>query len=358
MSEEEARADLTRTVLAVLFLVGLLGASVWILLPFLGALLWAVMIVVATWPLLLRLQGWLFGSRALAVTAMTIIHLLVLVLPVTMVVGTLVANTGTMVSWAGSLADLHVPPPPDWLGRIPVAGEQLAGLWQQFSTLSNQEILDRAAPYTERLVAWLLPRVGTLGFVLVQFLLTVVIAAICYANGERVAAFFRRFALRLAGSRGESAVDLAAQTIRGVALGVVGTALIQSVLAGIGLAIARVPFAGLLTATCFVLTVAQLPVLIVLVPVVIWVFSTGANGLGAFLVVWTVLVSTSDNIIRPLLIKRGADLSLVLIFAGVVGGLLTLGVIGIFVGPVVLAVSWRLFAAWVDADRTVVEVRK
>jgi predicted PurR-regulated permease PerM len=103
--------------------------------------------------------------------------------------------------------------------------------------------------------------------------------------------------------------------------------------------------------------VAQLPVLIVLAPAVIWLFATDATGVGTFLLVWTVLVSTSDNIIRPLLIKRGADLSLVLIFAGVVGGLLTLGIIGLFLGPVVLAVSWRLFAAWVDAKPLPTEVK-
>lgn len=342
--------DLARTVLGVLFIVGFLGASLWILLPFLGPMLWAVMIAVATWPVLIRLQGWLFASRALAVAAMTVALLLVLVLPVTMVVGTLAGNTRTLVDWAGVLANFHVPPPPAWLAGIPLVGEHLNGLWLQFTQLSNQELLDRAVPYAEQFVAWLLPQVGTLGYVLVQFLLTVVVAAICYMNGERVAAFVLRFARRLAGERGEGAVRLAAQTIRGVALGVVGTALIQSALAGIGLAIAGVPFAGLLTASAFVLTVAQIPILLVLVPAVIWVFSTGATGLGIFLAVWTVIVSTSDNIIRPLLIKRGADLSLVLIFAGVVGGLLTLGVLGIFVGPVVLAVSWRLLKAWVDAE--------
>lgn len=328
---------------------GLLWASTWILRPFLGAMLWAVMLAVSTWPLLLRLQAWLFGKRVLAVMVMTTLLLLVLVLPVTMVVGTLVANTGTLVDWAGALENLHMPPPPGWVTRIPFVGEHLAGLWLQFSALSNQELLDRAAPYAEQFVGWLLPKVGTLGFVLAQFLLTVVVAAICYAQGEQAAAFTTRFAHRLAGERGVGAVKLAAQTIRGVALGVVGTALIQSAMAGIGLAVAGVPFAGLLTATAFVLTVAQIPILLVLVPAIVWVFGTGSTGLGMFLVVWTIIVTTSDNVIRPILIKRGADLSLLLIFAGVVGGLLSLGIIGLFVGPVVLAVSWRLLKAWVDS---------
>ncbi len=345
----EHRQDLGRTVFAVLFIAGLIGASGWILRPFLGPILWAIMIVVATWPLLLRLQARLFGRRSLAVGAITIVLLLVLVLPLTLVTGTLVTNAGTLVRWAGSLGGFHIPPPPEWFGRIPLAGESLTSLWLQFGALSNTELLDRAAPYARDFVAWLLPHMGSLGFVVVQFLMTVAIAAIFYSQGEAAGQFVLRFAARLGGAQGEAAMRLAAQAIRGVALGVVGTALIQSVLAGLGLVIAGVPFAGLLAATAFVLTVAQLGVVFVLAPAVIWMYYTGATGMATFLLVWTLVVGTADNFIRPLLIKRGANLSLMLIFAGVVGGLLTLGVIGIFVGPVVLAVSWTLLSAWVDA---------
>ncbi|MCC7256753.1 MAG: AI-2E family transporter YdiK [Gammaproteobacteria bacterium] len=344
----EPKTDIGRTVFAVLFMAGLLASSLWILRPFLAPMLWAVMIVVATWPLLLRLQARLAGRRSLAVAVMTLVLLLMLVLPVTMVVGTIATNAETLAGWAGMLAEIRVPPPPDWLVGVPLAGEPLTGAWQQFGALSNQELLAHARPYAEEIVGWLLEQVGTLGYVLVQFLLTVVVAAICYADGERIGRFAKHFATRIAGERGAGAVQLAARTIRGVALGVVGTALIQSALAGIGLAIAGVPFTGLLTATAFVLTVAQLPVLIVLLPAVVWAYTSGSMGMAIFLLVWTLAVSTVDNVIRPLLIKRGADLSLLLIFAGVIGGLLTLGVLGIFVGPVVLAVSWRLLQAWVD----------
>jgi len=347
---QDYRSDLGRNVLAVLFIAGLIGACAWILRPFIGAMLWAVMIVVASWPLFLRLQRLLFGRRSLAVAGMTVLLLLLLVLPVTMVVGTIVTHVDTLQVWAGELSGFRVPPPPDWLLRIPLAGEPLTDIWHQLGQLSNRELLDRATPYAQQLLGWLLPQLGTVGFVLFQFLFTVIIAAILYARAEPGAAFARRFAVRLAGAHGEGAVVLAAQAIRGVAIGVVGTALIQAALAGIGLAIAGVPFAALLTAVAFVLTVAQLGVVFVLVPAVIWVYSTGATGTAIFLLVWTLIVGTADNVIRPLLIKRGAELSLALIFAGVVGGLLTLGVIGIFVGPVVLAVSWTLLSAWVNAD--------
>ena len=158
----------------------------------------------------------------------------------------------------------------------------------------------------------------------------------------------RRFARRLAGERGEDAVVLAGDAIRGVALGVGVTALVQAVLGGIGLAIAGVPFAGLLTALMFMLCIAQVGPLPVLVPAVIWVFWSGDTGWGIFLAVWTVVVGTLDNVLRPVLIRMGADLPLLLIFAGVIGGLLAFGLVGIFVGPVVLAVAYTLLEAWLD----------
>ncbi|GMW07812.1 MAG: AI-2E family transporter YdiK [Gammaproteobacteria bacterium] len=348
----ERDSQLTRVVLGVLFLGLLIGGSLWILWPFLGALLWAVMIVVATWPLFLRLERMLGGRRALAVTVMAVGLLLVLVIPIVLLIGALVANAGTFVGWVGGLADWRLPPPPAWLVNLPLVGASVAGIWANVGALSDMELLGRATPYVGELTRWLLSQIGNVGFIIVQFILTIIVAAIVYANGEATARFALRFARRLAGEQGERAARLAAQAIRGVALGVVGTALIQATFTGIGLAIAGVPFVPVLTAVAFLLTVAQLGVVLVLAPAVIWVFATGPTWLAVFLLVWSIVVGTADNFIRPLLIKRGADLSLVLIFAGVVGGLLTFGIIGIFVGPVVLAVSWTLLRAWTDAPES------
>src|SRR5262249_20340139 len=147
-----------------------------------------------------------------------------------------------------------------------------------------------------------------------------------------------RFARRLGGARGEGSARLAAQAIRGVAMGIIVTALIQTALAGIGFAVTGVPFAAVLTALAFVLCIAQIgPVLVMLLGIV-WLCWSGQNGWGTALLIWTVLVGGIDNFLRPILIKKGADLPLLLVFVGVVGGLLAFGIIGIFVGPVVLAV--------------------
>jgi predicted PurR-regulated permease PerM len=182
-----------------------------------------------------------------------------------------------------------------------------------------------------------------------NFLLTVAIAAILYAKGESAALELRRFFRRLAGERGDQIVILAGKAIRAVAMGIVVTAAVQSVLSGIGLVVAGVPFVGLLSAVIFLLCIAQLGPYLAMVPCVIWLFATDAPGRATVLLVFTVVAGVVDNILRPVLIKRGADLSLLLILPGVIGGLLWLGIIGLFVGPVVLAVASTLMQSWISS---------
>jgi predicted PurR-regulated permease PerM len=347
----EMQRDLTRTALAVLFIAILIGFSFWILRPFLGAIVWATMIVVATWPLMVAAQARLWGKRALAVTMMTLALLLVLVVPLSLAIGTIVSNADTIAGWAKSLASFKVPPPPEWLSKLPVVGGKAVLAWEQVAAAGIEELAAEAAPYAGSVTKWFVAEVGSFGMVFVQFLLTIVIAAIMYANGEHAAAAVKRFGRRLAGPRGEDSVRLAGQAIRGVALGVVVTALAQSVAGGIGLAVAGVPFAAILTAVMFMLAIAQLGPVLVLAPAVIWVYWSGSTGWGTFLLIWTVAVGTMDNFLRPILIKKGADLPLLLIFAGVIGGLMAFGLIGIFVGPVVLAVGYTLLDAWVSEEQ-------
>jgi predicted PurR-regulated permease PerM len=156
-----------------------------------------------------------------------------------------------------------------------------------------------------------------------------------------------RFGRRLAGDRGESVVLLAGQAIRAVALGVVVTALVQSAASGIGLAVCGVPYAVLLTAVIFMLCIAQLGPMLVLLPAAGWLYWSDEPVWGTVLVVWALLVGVLDNVLRPMLIRRGADLPLLLILAGVIGGLISFGIIGLFVGPVVLAVTYRLLGSWI-----------
>jgi predicted PurR-regulated permease PerM len=339
----EARLDLARIVLAVLFIGGLIVASLWILRPFLGALVWAVMIVIPTWSLMLKAQGALGGRRWAAVTIMSLVLLLIFLVPVFAAIGTVVANADEIGAWARKLEGFRLPPPPAWLAGLPLVGERAATLW---GGLGDEALGVELAPYAHDAVRWVLARMGSLGALSVQFLLTVIAAAVLYAHGEYAARTALRFGARLAGEHGEGAVRLSAQAIRGVALGVVVTALAQALVGGVGLAVAGVPFAAVLTALIFLLAVAQIGGAPVLIVPIIWLYWSGSPGWGTFLLAIGLVTATIDNVVRPILIKRGADLPLLLIFAGVIGGLVSFGLIGIFVGPVVLAVGYTLLGAW------------
>jgi predicted PurR-regulated permease PerM len=343
--------DLTQTTLAVLFIGVLIAASFWIVRPFLSALIWATTVVVTTWPLMIQVQARLGGKRSLAVAVMTLSLLLLLLVPLSAAIVALVDNADRILDWSKWLNEARVPPPPDWVVGIPVVGVKLQQVWQQFVADGIHEFAAKLAPYASEITKWLASEVGGFGKLFLQFLLTVIIAAILYAGGESAASWIKRFGFRLAGEKGVNSVVLAGQAIRGVALGVVVTAVVQSVLGGIGLAIAGVPMAAVLTTLMFILCIAQLGPVLVLVPAVAWLYWTGDNVWGTVLLVWTLVVGTMDNVLRPYLIKKGADLPLLLIFAGVIGGLVSFGLVGIFVGPVVLAVTYTLLDAWVQGEK-------
>ncbi|MDE2604684.1 MAG: AI-2E family transporter YdiK [Burkholderiales bacterium] len=348
---EQPRTDLTRIVLAVLFIGGLLAASFYILRPFLGALIWAIMIVVATWPLLLALERRTGGRRWVAAAVMTVLLLLVLVVPLSAAVGTLVANADAIAGWTHHLKDFQLPLPPDWVRNLPLVGERAADFWENLAMGGTQALLALVTPYAGVVTKWLVSQAGGLGALVLQFLLTVVAAAVLYVQGEAVVGWVLRFGARLGGERGEEAIRLSGQAIRGVAMGVVVTAIVQTLIGGVGLLVAGIPFAAVLTVGMFLAAVAQIGAALVMMLPVVWLYWSGSPGWGTFLLVVTVVVGTLDNVLRPILIKKGADLPLLLIFVGVIGGLVAFGLIGIFVGPVVLAVTHTLANAWMDKER-------
>jgi predicted PurR-regulated permease PerM len=340
--------EVTRTTLAVLSIGGLIAASFWILRPFLIALIWATMIVVATWPLLLTLQRRLHGYRALAIVVISIAMVLVFVLPFWIAISTVAEYSDQVGTWTKSLQQATIPMPPAFVDGVPFVGPKIAAAWRDIASKGWEPLIAEARPYVVQSVKWLAAEAGTLGLLILQVLLTIVIAAVMYANGEAAGNAVLRFGRRLAGVRGEQSIELAGQAIRGVALGVVVTAVAQALLGGLGLVAAGVPFAGVLTVAMLMLCLAQVGPLLILAPAVIWTFWTGDNVAGTLLLIWSAIVGTLDNFLRPFLIKQGADLPLLLIFAGVIGGLLAFGLLGIFVGPVVLAVTFKLLEAWVN----------
>ena len=350
MTNQPFSRDITRIFLGVLFIGVLIAASFWIMRPFLLPLVWATMIVVATWPIMLRLQGWLGGKRSLAVAVMTVALLVVFIVPFLLAFQTILNHADQIVGWVKGLATYSLPPPPGWLGKLPVVGAKLNEAWEEIAASGPGGLRARLAPYTGDILKWFVDRAGSLAMMFVQFLLTVVIAAVLFYGGEKVARAIRLFARRLGGQQGEDAAILAAKTIRGVALGFVLTSLIQAIVAGIGFAVSGIPAPVLLGAVIFILALAQLPPFLVMVPAVIWLYWKGDPVWGTVLLVWTIFVSGMDNIVRPILIRKGVDLPLLLILTGVIGGLIAFSILGLFIGPVVLAVTYRLLEAWVVGE--------
>jgi predicted PurR-regulated permease PerM len=351
MTNTPPARDLTRTTLSVLFICMFIALNYWILRPFLPAFVWALTIVVATWPLMLRLQALLGGRRGFAVAVMSLALLLLFIVPFTLAIATLTNNVDMIKGWADSLKTQGLPPPPGWVSGIPLVGPKFSESWRELASAGQEGLSAQLAPYAGKLVAWFIDQAGSVGMLIVQFLLTVIIAAILYSGGESAADAVRRFSRRLAGQQGDDVTVLAARAIRGVAFGVVGTAAAQSILGGIGLAVSGVPAAAVLTAIMLILCIAQLGPALVLVPAVIWLYWSGQTLWGTVLLAFTIVAVTMDNFLRPYLIKKGADLPLLLIFAGVIGGLVAFGIIGLFIGPVVLAVTYTLLGAWVGGTK-------
>lgn len=339
--------DLISRLAVVLGVAAIAAFSVWIMAPFLLAILWAGTIAIATWPLLLRVQAMLGGRRWAATTVLTLVLALGFFLPLIMVTVAVVQHAADAAKLANDLAAQGLPAPPPWVEQIPFAGERLSKEWAALALLDASALREQLEPVLKDAARWLLGRAGGLLGLILQVVLTTVITALLYSTGEQVAAGLRAFFRRLGGARAEALVPLAANSARAVALGVVGTAALQAVLTGVALALTGVPAAGLLGGVALVLCLAQVGPLLILAAAVGWLYWTHHVSAAVVLAILSIGLVTMDNVVKPILITRGADLPLLLVFVGVIGGMLTFGLLGIFVGPVVLAIGWTLLQDWV-----------
>ena len=347
---QRASGDITHATLSVLFLALLVVSTFWVLSPFLTSMLWALIVCITAWPLLKRLDSMVGGRRGIAVAILTLTIVLIVFVPVTLALITVVTNARSITAEIKSIESIPLPAPPPWLGQVPLAGEGIAAAWSRFVALDPEQRSAALTPYAQAALQWFVAAAGSISSMLLQFLLATLIAAIGFARGEYVRDGILRFARRLGGQQGYDAALLAARTIRGVVVGVVLTALVQAAIGGLGLFLTGVPAAALLTAVMLFLSLSQIGPLPVLLPAVFWLFWSGRTAAGTTLLVIAVVSGTLDNIARPLLIKRGADLPLLLIFTGVIGGLIAFGIIGLFIGPVVLAAAYTLLRSWVSGE--------
>ncbi|MFO1432273.1 MAG: AI-2E family transporter [Candidatus Competibacteraceae bacterium] len=333
-------------IVGMVILAVLAFACLKIMAPFIGPLLWAIIITVSTWPLFVRLRTALGERRKLAATLMALVLACLFVVPIVMLVNSLSESVAGVVTLLRDLTSLKLGEPPTWLADIPLLGKRLDAEWHQ-AMVNMPATLEQARPYIEQTATWILKQAATFGTALLEFLLAVIISGFLYAGGETLAQATQRFALRTAGERGLTLVDVAERTIRSVAQGVIGTALIQALLIEFNLIMAGVPGSVLLGFLTFLLAVMQLPTLFVWVPVAVWLGYEDQMGWAIFTAVWGFfVVGAVDNFLRPYFISQGSQLPLLLIFAGVLGGLLAWGLIGIFLGATLLAVGYTLLYDW------------
>jgi predicted PurR-regulated permease PerM len=334
----------------VLIIGVLICASLWTLLPFIGSLVWATAIVIATWPLLLWVQRHVGGSRAIATTIMTVFMLLIFIVPFWVAVGALLEGAAEGVDVMRSYLKDGLGAPPAWIESVPFAGKRLANEWQALSDGGPAAFAEAVRPYARSVASYMVAVTGGMGGMFLHFLLTVILSAVLYATGETAEKGVIAFARRVGDEHGAEAVILAGKSVQGVALGVVVTALIQTALVGLGLWVCGVPHPGLLTAITFVLCIAQIGPVPLLILAIIWMYGHASAGWSTALLIWSIPVGFMDNFLRPILISKGVELPLLLIIAGVIGGIVGFGVIGLFVGPVILAVTYASIGAWI-ADK-------
>ena len=350
--QQRTLTDITRLMLSVLVIGALLVGSAWTLLPFLGALIWATTIVIATWPALERLQRVTGGRRGLAATIMTLLVLLAVIAPLAVAINTLLGAAQHSPAMISDFLARGLGPPPAWVATIPVVGERFSDRWQTVAAGGPSALVEIVQPYALAAATSVLAATGGVGRVAVLVALTIALVGILYAQGDTAARGALAFARRLGGEMGERTLILAGQAIRGVALGVVVTALVQSLLAGIGFWLAGIPHAGVLTALAFILSIAQIGPVPVAAASSAWLYWTGQTGWAMGLLIWCVPIVMLDNVLRPMLIRRGVQLPMLLIVGGVIGGLVSFGVMGLFIGPVLLAVTYTLAKEWVASGQS------
>ncbi|GAB5095296.1 AI-2E family transporter YdiK [Caballeronia sp. LP006] len=348
--------DIARILLVIAILTALTVGSLYILRPFLPGLIWATTIVVATWPLMVAVQRRCGNRRWAATTVMLLVLLIVIVLPLYQAISTLALHGAEIMSAIKSLPTYALPPPPSWVHDVPLAGQRVSAEWQTLSDAGPGGLLARIEPYVTIAARWMLSHAAVVGVFVMHMVITIIISGILYMQGEAAGRFIVRFATRVAAQRGAEAIKLAGLAIRAVALGIVVTAVTQSALGGIGLWIAGVPAAGIITAVMLMLCLAQIGPLLPLLGGVAWLFWHGSHVAAILLLIWSIMIAMLDNFLRPILIRRGINLSMLLILSGVLGGMFAFGIVGLFIGPVILAVTSAILNAWINEQPSLPQV--
>jgi predicted PurR-regulated permease PerM len=310
--------------------------------------LWAIILAVALFPIFRWLKSKMGGRGGLAATVLTVVALALLIVPIVLLSTSLIQSVQAITQGVedGTLA---VPPPPDGVAEWPVVGERLEVAWAQAAG-NLQDIIVKYRDQLQPIWGWVIAQAAGAGAATLVFFLAILVAGLLMAKAETAVSATTAVATRLAGQEGESIVAVAGATIRSVVLGVLGVAVTQSLLAGIGMLVVGVPGAGLWAGLILILAIMQLPPLLVLAPVIVYVFMTASTLTAILFLIFGIMVSVSDAFLKPLFLGRGVAIPMPVILIGAIGGMVVYGIVGLFVGAVVLAVGYQLMVAWVKTE--------
>jgi predicted PurR-regulated permease PerM len=326
--------------------LGLVVAWCFMLLrPFVAVLAWGAVLAVALWPLFARLERLFGGRRTPAAAVITVLGLAVIVGPFGLLLANLASNVEELVR-AFTRGDLAVPPPPPRVADWPSVGPQLYEFWTQAST-NLQDVLARFTPQLQRAGTILLNAARTAGVTLLEFIAAMIVAGVFLANTETITRALNLLARRLTPRRGEGFVALTVATVRNVARGVVGIAFLQGLLLGLGFMAADIPFAGLWALLSIILAIVQIGPTVIVLGTLIYAWTSLEVATAVLFTLWVVPASVVDNVLRPMVMAHGLPVPMLVIFAGVIGGTLLHGLVGLFVGPVILALGYELLQVWI-----------
>lgn len=316
-----------------------------ILQPFATSFLWAAVLAFSSWPVHTRLLHWLDGRRTLAALTVTLLMVVVMVLPFAAAGLMLAENVTELTAAARRLAEQGPPGPPEWVARLPGVGPDLADYWASLAADSSKRLAE-AKRFIEPVGTLLLKGGVKLGIGLFQLALSILITFFLLRHGATIGHHLTDALARIAGPRGHHLLGVAGHTVRGVVHGILGTAMAQAVMAAIGFFLAGIPGAAVLALLTFFLSVIPNGPPLIWIPASLWLYQQGRPGWAVFMFVWGLGVSTIDNIVKPWLISHGSELPFLLMLLGVLGGALAFGFIGVFIGPTLLAVGYRLLQEW------------
>jgi predicted PurR-regulated permease PerM len=342
----------TRNLLDTLIRAGLIAALVVacfeVFKPFLSLMFWALILAVTLYPLHNMIKARLGRSDSRAATLIVIVAIAILLVPIYLLGSSLTESVQAAIASVKSGA-LHIPPPPDAIAQWPLIGKQLHGFWAQVAS-DLTGVLKHLAPQLKDMTLGLLGQLAGISVGMLVFIGALITAGIIMAYGETGHSSAKRIAARIFDpERSDTLVVLCTATIRAVAQGVIGIAFIQMLLIGAGFVFKGVPGAGLLAIAVLLLGIMQLPATLITLPVIAFVFfNEGATLASIIFAIYIFVAGLADNVLKPLLLGRGVDVPMPVVLIGALGGMVTGGIIGLFIGPVLLAVGYKLFWQWVD----------